>query len=475
MINPKLHDRLKEINTELTAIEKQIMRTAIRLDANLLEEIVGVVDGMIDYEMAVTIACYGVDGIDYPLCTLQEGLKHSSKETEDERWGMDDGENHNEFEFRQGHPMFGEHHCWLFHCLYDHNYLTWEEIASIQNFWVNILPCYQYRFDAPDKHFAPSTRHVLYSNNYDIIFDDVVRDIIPNFSETCPLDLRKFTRISRDLWGDTARLNLNPMSDEELSVFHTPKYLQSLREDKNIIEGILGFSIPASITAAMVNENLIDAARTMTTGTVVAAELALTTGWAINIGGGFHRAKSDCGGGFSFFNDYAIATHKLRQINPDLKILYVDLNAHIGDGVISFARAIDNFYILDIHNAFADLAEDTILKTDFKDRFTLIGLKSSTRDKTYLGLLREHLPSLIDSIKPEIIFYNGGSDILEGDSSGQLCITPEGMKERDLFVFGEAKKRSIPIMMCLSGGYGKKNFKHVADSLEAVIEMMEGE
>ena len=89
--------------------------------------------------------------------------------------------------------------------------------------------------------------------------------------------------------------------------------------------------------------------------------------------------------------------------------------------------------------------------------------------------MREHLPSLIDSIQPDMIFYNGGSDILKGDALGHLCITPEGMKERDLFVFEEAKQRSIPIMMCLSGGYGKDNYKHVVDSLEAVIELMEGE
>jgi len=473
ILEPHLHSRLREINLELSTIEKRLTKTAIRLDANLLQEIDGVVDGMIDYEMDVTIACYGVDGIDYPLCTLQEGLKHSSKETDDERFGMYDGKNHNEFEFRQGHPMFGEHHCWLFHCLYDHEYLTWEEIASIQNFWVDIKPRYQYRFDTPDKHFAPQTRHILYSNNYDIRFDDVVRDIIPNFSETYPIDLQKFTRISRDLWGDTARLNLNPMSDEELSVFHTPKYLQSLREDKSIIEGILGFSIPVSITAAMVNENLIDAARAMVTGTVVAAKLALQTSWAINIGGGFNHAKSNSGSDVCFFNDYAIATHTLRQINPDLKILYVDLDAHIGDGVIAFARTIDNFYILDIYNSFSVLEENTILKTDFKDRFTLIGLKSYTRDKTYLGLLREHFPSLIDSIQPDMIFYNGGSDILEGDSSGQLCITPEGMKERDLFVFEEAKQRSIPIMMCLSGGYGKDNYRYVVESLKSIIELLD--
>jgi len=40
--------------------------------------------------------------------------------------------------------MYGEFHCWLFHCLYDHENLTWEEIASIDMIWIDIIPRYQY-------------------------------------------------------------------------------------------------------------------------------------------------------------------------------------------------------------------------------------------------------------------------------------------------------------------------------------------
>jgi type III secretion system FlhB-like substrate exporter len=150
MLEPDLHERLRTLNVELTNIEKKIMKTATRLDNTLLNEIDRDIDEIIDYELEVTIDCYDADEMDYPLCTLVEYLKGSSKKDDDERWGIDDGENHNEFEFRQDHPMYGEYHCWLFHCLYDHKYLTWEEIAAIQYFWVNIKPCYQYRFDTPE-------------------------------------------------------------------------------------------------------------------------------------------------------------------------------------------------------------------------------------------------------------------------------------------------------------------------------------
>ena len=179
-------------------------------------------------------------------------------------------------------------------------------------------------------------------------------------------------------------------------------------------------------------------------------------------------------GGFCFFNDYAIATHHLRHTYPDIKILYVDLDAHMGDGVLTYAKGINNFYILDIYNTFTKLDYGYIIKTDSEKRFSLIGVQPYTTDKTYLSLLKEYLPRMINSIEPDIIYYNGGSDILIGDQLGQLAITPEGMIERDLFVFGEAKKREIPIMMCLSGGYGKENHHHVTKSLRSIIKLMEG-
>lgn len=47
------------------------------------------------------------------------------------------------------HFMKGEHHCWLYHCLYDHIHpkLSWEQMASIERFWINIKPLYQYQYE----------------------------------------------------------------------------------------------------------------------------------------------------------------------------------------------------------------------------------------------------------------------------------------------------------------------------------------
>jgi acetoin utilization deacetylase AcuC-like enzyme len=422
------------------------MKTAMRLDNTLLNELDNDIDEIIDYELDVKIHCYGADEIDYPLCTLVEYLKGSSKKDEDERFGMDDRENHNEFQFRLDHPMYGEHHCWLFHCLYDHNYLTWEEIATIQDFWVDIKPCCQYRFDTPDTTFSPPTRHLIYSNNYQSMFHDVVRDVIPDFAKKNSQLFATLRRISRLLWGDTARLNIQPLSDEELSIFHTPEYLQSLRKERRVIEKIIGCTIPSSITMAMVNKHLIDAYRSMSAGTIQAASLALQTGWAINLTGGFHR----------FFNDHAIAAEHLWKTNPKLKILYIDLDTVVVPEFRENLSYSKNFLWFGMINI-----------------LTQIPLSNQVKDTTYLRLLREHLPSFIDSIHPDIFFYNAGSNVLENNFIGQLGFSAEVMKERDLLVFSEAKKRSVPIMMCLGSGYDQDNYHHIIESIEAVIEMMD--
>lgn len=61
---------------------------------------------------------------------------------------------------------------------------------------------------------------------------------------------------------------------------------------------------------------------------------------------------------------------------------------------------------------------------------------------------------------------------LKGDPLGKLAVSVEDLKQRDIMIFTEAKKRHIPIMMCLSGGYGVENYRAVGESLEAVIEIM---
>ncbi len=75
---------------------------------------------------------------DNVLVQLWEGSKHEIWE-----WGIGDGNNHNEYQNWDKHPMKNEYHCWLYHCLYDHTELGWINMLRIGRIWVDINVVYQ--------------------------------------------------------------------------------------------------------------------------------------------------------------------------------------------------------------------------------------------------------------------------------------------------------------------------------------------
>ena len=67
--------------------------------------------------------------------------------------------------------------------------------------------------------------------------------------------------------------------------------------------------------------------------------------------------------------------------------------------------------------------------------------------------------------QPQLIIYNAGTDILDGDPLGNLKISPEGVVIRDEKVFRFAKDQNIPLVMMTSGGYMKSSARVIADSI----------
>ena len=84
-----------------------------------------------------------------------------------------------------------------------------------------------------------------------------------------------------------------------------------------------------------------------------------------------------------------------------------------------------------------------------------IELEDLTEDKKYLELLIENLPSLITEVKPDIIFYQSGVDILETDKFGRMSITLSGVRERDKIVYENSYRNNIPVACSMGGGYSK--------------------
>nr|CAB3503120.1 unnamed protein product [Digitaria exilis] len=80
-----------------------------------------------------------------------------------------------------------------------------------------------------------------------------------------------------------------------------------------------------------------------------------------------------------------------------------------------------------------------------------IELASGTKTDEYLENLDQALEVCKSRFQPQLIVYNAGTDILDGDPLGRLKVSPEGVVTRDEKVFRFARDQNIPLLMLTSG------------------------
>ena len=90
--------------------------------------------------------------------------------------------------------------------------------------------------------------------------------------------------------------------------------------------------------------------------------------------------------------------------------------------------------------------------------------------KKYLEILKKKLKKAIKEIKPDLIFYNAGTDSYENDPLGKMNLTKEHIIIRDAFVFQQARENHIPIVMALSGGYTPQSAEIIGESIKNLLQ-----
>lgn len=181
-------------------------------------------------------------------------------------------------------------------------------------------------------------------------------------------------------------------------------------------------------------------------GTIQGCKLALEHGIAFNIAGGTHHAFANSGEAFCMLNDQAIAAQYLLDHQIATKILIVDLDVHQGNGTAKIFENNVNVFTFSMHG-----------RTNYpfrKETSDLdIALDDGATDGEFLSILKNILPKLIDSQKPDFVFYLAGVDILGTDRLGKLNCTLDGCKQRDEMVLKTCQKLEIPVQVSMGGGY----------------------
>jgi histone deacetylase 11 len=313
---------------------------------------------------------------------------------------------------------------------------------------------------------------VVYTSQYNIGFYGLER--------LHPFDSRKYGRawkLLRRHFGHALRqLHIKvdrAANRDELLLVHSPDYLMRLRDRKYLARALEVYQLQY-LPAWVVDWHVLRPMRWATRGTILASRAALDQGFAVNLSGGYHHAKPDRGEGFCIYSDIGIAVASLRTnklIREEDHILYIDTDAHQGNGVCHTFMSDSRVSIFDIYNS----RIYPMLDVNARKRIDCdVGINRDCTDTDYMRQLHIRLPGFIDSVSNSrvvLAIYNAGTDVFEGDPLGNLNIAASTIRKRDLFVVNELRKRHIPTVMVLSGGYTQQSYALIADSVIPLLEI----
>ncbi|MXQ95714.1 hypothetical protein E5288_WYG018273 [Bos mutus] len=308
------------------------------------------------------------------------------------------------------------------------------------------------------QHVPDSRWPIVYSPRYNITF--------LGLEKLHPFDAGKWGKVisllkEEKLLSDSMLVEAREASDEDLLVVHTRRYLNELKWSFAVAT-ITEIPPVIFLPNFLVQRKVLRPLRTQTGGTIMAGKLAVDRGWAINVGGGFHHCSSDRGGGFCAYADITLAIKFLfDRVEGISKATIVDLDAHQGNGHERDFMGDRRVYIMDVYNRHI-YPGDRFAKQAIRRK---VELEWGTEDDEYLQKVERNLEKALQEHRPDIVVYNAGTDILEGDRLGGLAISPQGVVKRDELVFRIVRGRQLPILMVTSGGYQKRTARIIADSI----------
>jgi acetoin utilization protein AcuC len=150
-----------------------------------------------------------------------------------------------------------------------------------------------------------------------------------------------------------------------------------------------------------------------------------------SLGGGYHHALPERASGFCVFNDPAIAIRHLQKKYKLKKILYIDIDAHHGDGVQWIFYSDPSVMTISLHESGRYLfpgtgAIDEVGKNDAAGTSINIPFPMDATDNAYVYAFEEVVAPLVRSYKPEFMLCQCGGDAHFMDPLTHLALTTRG-------------------------------------------------
>jgi acetoin utilization protein AcuC len=221
---------------------------------------------------------------------------------------------------------------------------------------------------------------------------------------------------------------------EDILSTHSRGYVQRVMRASSgeVVPDALEYGIGTSDTPVFLRMH--DATASVCGGTLKAAQLIASgvTSRVLSLAGGLHHAQFASGSGFCVYNDLSVAIRYLTNLG--LRVAYLDIDAHHGDGVQWLHYTENNVLTISLHETGRYLFPGTGAIYEL-GRGTGMGyslnvpLEPYTQDDSYLQALERVLEPALSWFKPDLLVVQGGADSHEFDPLADLGLTTQGYKK----------------------------------------------
>lgn len=208
-----------------------------------------------------------------------------------------------------------------------------------------------------------------------------------------------------------------PATREELLYCHSEQYIRAVEEASatGAADGwVQHFDLGTDDNPVF--RGMHEAASLIVGGTITATELVMEgrVRHACNLGGGLHHAMAERASGFCIYNDAAIAAAWARR-RYGARVMYIDTDAHHGDGVQWAFYDDPNVMTVSIHETPRHLFPGTGWVHEVGTGAGLgtsvnVPLEPYTGDESFLACLEHVLLPLAEAFKPDLIISQNGCD-----------------------------------------------------------------
>ncbi|MDF1543170.1 MAG: acetoin utilization protein AcuC [Anaerosomatales bacterium] len=255
-----------------------------------------------------------------------------------------------------------------------------------------------------------------------------------------------------------------PLPDDDLALVHDRAYIETVREASaeparftwRTRRGIGPGDTPAA-------PGLHEAAALIAAGTTAALRDVLDGDGTVRlfaVAGGLHHAHRDRAAGFCIYNDPAIAMAMALREHPGLRIAYLDIDAHHGDGVQEAFYDTSDVLTISLHESgrylYPGTGREVETGTASGEGYALnVPLPPFANGACYTLAFDDVVTPALAAFRPDVLVAQCGADAHHADPLTHLGLTLADYRDLYARIISLANDHCAGRLVCTGGGgYG---------------------